>query len=166
VGGAAGGDFAEKAVGLAILSPKYRKNPRKMPTARIVYTGDLRTEATHLQSGTTILTDAPTDNHGKGEKFSPTDLAATALGTCIITTMGIRLRAEGLEFTGTELTVTKIMTAQLPRRIARIEVGLNVRTNVELSDEQRRKCEEIAHTCPVALSLHPDVEQVVTFRWN
>lgn len=136
-----------------------------MPTARIIYTGDLRTEATHLQSGTEILTDAPTDNHGKGEKFSPTDLTATSLGTCIITTMGIRLRAEGLDFTGTELSVTKIMTAQPPRRIARIEVELNMRTNVPLSDEQRRKCEEIAHTCPVALSLHPEIEQVVRFHW-
>lgn len=136
-----------------------------MPTARIIYTGDLRTEATHLQSGTTILTDAPTDNHGKGEKFSPTDLTATSFGTCIITTMGIRLRAEGLDFTGTELSVTKIMTAQPPRRIARIEVELRMRTNVELTDEQRRKCEEIAHTCPVALTLHPDVEQAVTFHW-
>lgn len=137
-----------------------------MPTARIVYTGDLRTEATHLQSGTLILTDAPTDNHGKGEKFSPTDLTATSLGTCIITTMGIRLRAEGLDFTGTELSVTKTMTAQPPRRIARVEVELQMRTNVQLTDEQRRKCEEIAHTCPVALSLHPEVEQVVTFRWH
>lgn len=136
-----------------------------MPTARIIYTGDLRTEATHLQSGTEILTDAPTDNHGKGEKFSPTDLTATSLGTCIITTMGIRLRAEGLDFTGTELSVTKIMTAQPRRRIARIEVELNMRTNVPLSDEQRRKCEEIAHTCPVALSLHPEIEQVVRFHW-
>lgn len=136
-----------------------------MPTARIIYTGDLRTEATHLQSGTAILTDAPTDNQGKGEKFSPTDLTATSLGTCIITTMGIRLRAEGLDFTGTELSVTKIMTAQPPRRIARIEVELQMRTNVELTDEQRQKCEEIAHTCPVALTLHPDVEQAVTFHW-
>lgn len=137
-----------------------------MPTARIIYTGDLRTEATHLQSGTTILTDAPTDNQGKGEKFSPTDLTATSLGTCIITTMGIRLRAEGLDFTGTQLSVTKVMTAQPPRRIARIEVELQMRTNVELTEEQRRKCAEIAHTCPVALSLHPDVEQVMRFQWD
>ncbi|KJH69337.1 OsmC family protein [Aliterella atlantica] len=137
-----------------------------MPTARIIYTGDLRTEATHLQSGTKIGTDAPTDNHGKGEQFSPTDLTATSLGTCIITTMGIRLRAEGLDFTGTELAVTKIMTPQPPRRIARIEVQVHMRTNVELTDEQRQKCEEIAQSCPVALTLHPDVEQAVTFHWN
>lgn len=137
-----------------------------MPTARIIYTGDLRTEATHLQSSTQIGTDAPTDNQGKGEKFSPTDLTATSLGTCIITTMGIRLRAEGLDFTGTEVNVTKIMTAQLPRRIARIEVELQMRTNVALTDEQRLKCEEIAHTCPVALTLHPDVQQAVRFHWN
>jgi uncharacterized OsmC-like protein len=137
-----------------------------MPTVRIAYPGDLRTEATHLQSGTTILTDAPTDNQGRGEAFSPTDLTATSLGTCIITTMGIRCRPQGLDFAGTEVEVTKIMSAQPPRRIARVEVTLRMRTNVELTAEQRQFCEEIAHTCPVALSLHPDTEQAVRFEWN
>ncbi len=136
-----------------------------MPTVHIAYQGGLRTQATHVQSGTTILTDAPTDNHGRGEAFSPTDLTATSLGTCIITTMGIRCQAQGLDFAGTEVEVTKIMTTQPPRRIARIEVTLTMRTNVELTDEQRQQCEHIAETCPVALSLHPDIEQAVTFLW-
>ncbi|MBC7892474.1 MAG: OsmC family protein [Sphingobacteriaceae bacterium] len=136
-----------------------------MLTSHIDYEGNLRTQATHLQSGTTILTDAPTDNHGRGEAFSPTDLTATSLGTCIITTMGISGQREGLDFAGSSLSVTKVMSTTAPRRIARVEVEIQMKTNVELTDELRAKYESIAQTCPVALSLHPDVEQVIRIEW-
>jgi len=136
-----------------------------MPTSHIDYEGNLRTQATHLQSGTTILTDAPTDNHGRGEAFSPTDLTATSLGTCIITTMGIFGQREGLDFAGSSLNVSKVMTSTGSRRIARVEVELEIKTNLELTDELRTKYERIAETCPVALSLHPDVEQVIRINW-
>ena len=117
-----------------------------MATIHIDYLGDLRADCTHLQSGTHINTDAPTDNQGRGEAFSPTDLVANALGTCIITTMAIFARRDGVDLTGSSLDVTKVMTSQPPRRIARIEI--------------------IAHTCPVAISLHPDVEQAVRILWE
>ena len=136
-----------------------------MATIHIDYLGDLRTECTHLQSGTTLNTDAPTDNQGRGEAFSPTDLVANALGTCIITTMAIFARRDGIELKGSALNVTKIMTTQPPRRIARIEVDLTLRTPDSLTGEVRERLEKIAHTCPVAISLHPDLEQVVTIRW-
>jgi putative redox protein len=136
-----------------------------MPTIQTRYTGDLRTESTHVQSGTVILTDAPTDNQGRGEAFSPTDLLANALGTCIITTMAIVARRDGIELTGSDLSVTKIMTGQPPRRVARIEIEMTVRTPETLPDETRERLGRVAHTCPVALSLHPDVEQAVTIHW-
>jgi len=139
-----------------------------MPTIHIDYLGDLRTECTHLQSGTTINTDAPTDNQGRGEAFSPTDLVANALGTCIITTMGINARRDGIDLKGSELTVTKVMSSDAPRRIARIEIQLTLRANNSVlpSDETRARLEKIAHTCPVAISLHPDIVQDVTIRWE
>jgi putative redox protein len=137
-----------------------------MATIHTRYLGDFRTECTHLQSGTAMLTDAPTDNQGKGEAFSPTDLVANALGTCIITTMAIFARRDGLELDGSELSVTKIMTSQPPRRIARIEIDMIVRPSAPVADELRERLARIAHTCPVALSLHPDVEQVVNIRWE
>ena len=98
-----------------------------MATIHIDYSGNLRTDCTHLQSGTHINTDAPTDNQGRGEAFSPTDLVANALGTCIITTMAIFARRDGIELAGSTLSVTKIMTTQPPRRIARIEVSIPFR---------------------------------------
>lgn len=136
-----------------------------MATVRTEYLGSLRTENTHLQSGMQILTDAPTDNQGRGEAFSPTDLTATSLGTCMITTMGIAAQREGIDLTGSNLNVTKVMSTQAPRRIVRIEVVLQMRSSSELGETQRKKYENIAHTCPVALSLHPDIEQAITFQW-
>ncbi len=136
-----------------------------MATYKTNYIGGLRGESTHLQSGTMILTDAPTDNMGKGEAFSPTDLVATALGTCIITTMGIFGQREGIDFAGSSITGTKIMTTEGPRKIAKIVVELELQTNIELDEEQKAKYERIAETCPVAKSLHPDLEQVVTINW-
>lgn len=137
-----------------------------MATIHIDYLGELRTECVHLQSGTHINTDAPTDNQGRGEAFSPTDLVANALGTCIITTMAIFARRDGIELTGSKLDVTKIMTSQPPRRIARIEVDLTLQTDALPDEATRARLEAIAHTCPVAISLHPDIEQAVNIRWE
>lgn len=136
-----------------------------MATYKSKYLGGLRAESVHLQSNTSILTDAPTDNMGRGEAFSPTDLVATALGTCIITTMGIFGQREAITFDGSEITGTKIMTQEGPRKIAKIELEISLKTNVELDAVQKAKYERIAETCPVAKSLHPDLEQVVQIIW-
>ncbi len=136
-----------------------------MPTSKIVYLGDLRTQATHLASTQQITTDAPVDNNGKGEAFSPTDLAATSLGSCAMTIMGIVARRDEIDFAGSEVEITKIMSTELPRKIARIEVNFTMRTPEVLSDEVKAKYVRTAHTCPVALSLHPDIEQVFNFEW-
>ena len=136
-----------------------------MPTSKIVYLGDLRTQATHLASTQEITTDAPVDNNGKGEAFSPTDLAATSLGSCAMTIMGIVARRDEIDFAGSEVEITKIMSAELPRKIARIEVNFTMKTPKGLTDEVKAKYVRTAHTCPVALSLHPDIEQVFNFKW-
>ena len=137
-----------------------------MPTVKTTYLGDLRTTSTHLQSGNQLITDAPTDNMGKGEAFSPTDLLATALGTCMLTTMAIVAQRDGIELTGSEMEGTKIMSQTPPRKVARVEVNLKMKTNIVLSAEQIKKLENTAHKCPVSLSLHPEVEQSVTFEWS
>lgn len=137
-----------------------------MPTSKILYPGELRTQATHLQSGTEIITDAPVDNHGKGEAFSPTDLTATSLGSCAMTVMGIAARRDEIDFTGSEVEVTKVMSTELPRRIVKIEVNFTMQTPEELSEEIKQKYIRIAYTCPVAHSLHPDIEQVLNFKWH
>lgn len=140
-----------------------------MATIQINYLGDLRTEDLHLQSGTRIHTDAPTDNQGQGEAFSPTDLVANALGTCILTTMAIFARRDGIELAESDASVTKIMSTEPPRRIAKIEIDITLRAKTSagepITDTQKTKLERIAHTCPVALSLHPDVEQAVSIQW-
>lgn len=128
--------------------------------------GDLRTQATHLQSSTQILTDAPTDNQGRGEAFSPTDLVAAALGSCMMTIMGIAARRGDIDLKGSEMEITKGMSSEGPRRIARIEISLNMVSSRPLSEVEQAKLEKAAYTCPVALSLHPDIEQVVAFSWN
>ena len=136
-----------------------------MPTVKTSYLGDLRTESIHLQSGNQLITDAPTDNMGKGEAFSPTDLLATATGTCMLTTMAIVAQRDGIELAGSEVEVTKIMSQTPPRRVARLEINLKLKTNIVLSVEQIQKLENTAHKCPVSLSLHPDLEQVISFEW-
>ncbi|HEV7348494.1 OsmC family protein [Telluribacter sp.] len=137
-----------------------------MPTIKTEYLGELRTEATHVQSGTAIITDAPTDNQGRGEAFSPTDLVAASLGSCMITIMGIAARRDGIDLKGSDMEITKGMSADAPRRIVRIEVKLGMLTDRELTAEERARLERAAHTCPVALSLHPDITQAITFAWN
>ena len=136
-----------------------------MPTIKTTYQGNLRTQATHLQSGTSILTDAPTDNNGKGEAFSPTDLVAAALGSCMMTIMGIVAQRHDIDLQNTEMEITKVMSAELPRRIARIEINFKMHTGVAVSEDDKTKLVRAAHTCPVALSLHPDIEQVTGFEW-
>ncbi len=137
-----------------------------MPTVKTSYLGDLRTESIHLQSGSQLVTDAPTDNMGKGEAFSPTDLLATATGTCMLTTMAIVAQRDGIELAGSSAEVTKIMSQTPPRKVARLEINLQLKTNIVLTEEQIKKLENTAHKCPVSLSLHPEVEQVVSFEWN
>jgi putative redox protein len=136
-----------------------------MATVKTSYLGDLRTNSTHLQSGNQLITDAPTDNMGKGEAFSPTDLLATAMGTCILTTMAIVAQRDGIELSGSDIEVTKIMTQTPPRRVARLEINLKMKSNIVLSPEQIKKLENTAHKCPVSLSLHPDVVQMLVFEW-
>jgi len=134
-----------------------------MATVKTIYLGDLRTENEHLQSGTKILTDAPTDNQGKGEAFSPTDLLATALGNCIMTIMGIKARDNGIDIKGTEIEVTKIMASD-PRRVAEVVVDFTF-PKKNYSDEEKKLIESVAGISPVPLSLHPDLKQTIKFNW-
>jgi putative redox protein len=134
-----------------------------MKTAEVVYLGNLRTEATHLRSGQTIVTDAPVDNHGKGEAFSPTDLAATSLASCMITTMGIAANTHGIEMDGARAEVLKVM-ANDPRRISAIEIDIYM-PPVEYQSKQKTILEKAALTCPIARSLHPDLEEITRFHW-
>ena len=134
-----------------------------MATIKTFYLGDLRTENEHLQSGNNVITDAPTDNQGKGEYFSPTDILATALGSCIMTIMGIKARDNGIDIVGTELNVTKIMASD-PRRVAEVIVEFNFPQN-EYSADEKQIVESVAGTSPVPLSLHPDLKQTIKFNW-
>ena len=134
-----------------------------MATVTAKYLGNLRTECTHVASGTKLITDAPVDNQGKGESFSPTDLCATALAACAMTIIGIYAQTRGVDVTGTTIEVTKTMSAN-PRRIAKIEVIFNM-PDRDYSDKEKTMIHRSAMTCPVHLSLHPDVEQVFTFNW-
>ena len=136
--------------------------PHTTATAR--YEGHLRTEATHTASGTVIQTDAPVDNHGRGEAFSPTDLVGTALGTCIRTTMAIVAERHQVDLVGSSFKMEKIMSTDAPRRIAQLTVEL--RLPASLSDSDRALMERTAHTCPVALSLNPEIKQEVRFVYE
>jgi len=133
-------------------------------TSEIVYKGELRTEAKHLQSATIIETDAPTDNQGKGERFSPTDLLATSLGSCMLTIMGIKARDMEVDLDGTQVSIKKIMK-QDPRRVGGIEVDFDFPGTLQLDEKQRAILERAALTCPVAKSIHPDIELDVHFGW-
>lgn len=135
-----------------------------MQTASIVYTGQLRTTATHLQSGTVIETDAPVDNRGRGEKFSPTDLVATALGSCMLSIMGIKAMDNNWAIEGTKVSVQKIMGTD-PRRITGVTIVFDFPEGHGLGEKERTILERAAHTCPVAMSVHPDIVQDVTFNW-
>jgi len=130
----------------------------------LTYDGGLHCEATHGPSGTRLATDAPADNLGRGESFSPTDLTCTSLGTCMVTTMAIYAQKKGFDFpAGAKFVVRKIMTSEPPRRIARIEIDAEI--PLPADHAERADLERVALNCPVALSLHPDVERPTTFRW-
>lgn len=135
-----------------------------MQTSRIIYSGSLRTTATHLQSGSIIETDAPVDNNGKGERFSPTDLVATALGSCMLTIMGIKARDQSWNIDGTQVSIQKIMGTE-PRRITGVKVVFDFPANHNLGSKEKTILEKAALTCPVAKSVHPDILQDVTFNW-
>ncbi len=134
-----------------------------MATSKITYTGDLRTTSVHLKSGKEIITDAPVDNQGKGEAFSPTDLLATSLGNCMLTIVGIAARTHGFSIDGTTAEITKIM-GENPRRVTEIVVNLQFPAN-SYSDKEKEIIERSARTCPVACSLHPDIKQNITFGY-
>jgi len=134
-----------------------------MITIESKYLGSLRTEANHLQSGNKIITDAPIDNNGKGEAFSPTDLVAAALGSCMMTIMAISAKKDNIELEGTTYEITKKMSAS-PRKIQEIIINFNFQ-KLNLSNEQKQKLENAAHTCPVSLTLSEEVIQNITFNW-
>jgi len=135
-----------------------------MVAIQFEYQGDLHCKAVHGPSGTELTTDAPKDNQGRGESFSPTDLVATALGTCMLTVMGIAARTQNLDITGTTATVEKEMTTTAPRRIDSLTVKIHVPHS--FSPENQQKLERAAHTCPVHKSLHPDVKTPIEFTWG
>lgn len=132
-------------------------------TIQTIYTGELRTQATHLASQNTIITDAPLDNNGKGEAFSPTDLLAASLGSCMLTIMGIAANTHGFSIDGTKISIAKIMAAN-PRRVGEIIIDFSFPANI-YSDKERLLIEKAAASCPVALSLHPDLKQTINLNW-
>ena len=134
-------------------------------TATIIYTGQLRCNATHNQSGSVIETDAPTDNRGKGERFSPTDLLCVSLGTCIITTLGIKAMDMGIDLNGTTLQVQKHMLGE-PRRVGKIDVALGFPASLNLDEKDRTILQRIGDNCPVMKSIHPDIETNVNYNWD
>ena len=133
-------------------------------TAKITYEGNLRTRMTHIYSGTEVLTDAPLDNQGLAQAFSPTDIVATALGSCMLTIMGIKARDMNLDLVGTEVAVTKLM-ANDPRRISEIQLMLRFPKN-NFTEKDKTILENAARHCPVAKSLHPEIVQTITFEWE
>ena len=128
--------------------------------SKVTYKGSLRTEAIHVQSGNTIITDAPIDNHGKGEAFSPTDLVATALASCMLTIMGIVANRNHLKINGTTAEIEKIMGAN-PRRIN--EIKISIRFNENFDKKTKRKLENAALTCPVSNSLNKNLKETIKF---
>jgi uncharacterized OsmC-like protein len=152
-----------------LLAYKSMPDPENINTLKslhmmssVIYSGQLRCSATHLQSGTVIETDAPTDNRGKGERFSPTDLLCVSLATCMVTTMGIRGADMGVDLTGTRLEVTKHMLPE-PRRVGKIEVALHLPAGIAEKDQVI--LQRIGDNCPVMKSIHPDLEVVASYHW-
>ena len=134
-----------------------------MPTSKVTYLGELRTSSVHLQSGSEIISDAPIDNNGKGEAFSPTDTVANGLASCMFTVMGIKAREMGVDFSGSTAEVTKVMAAD-PRRISEIHVIFNM--SIQADEKTKTILERTALTCPVHYSLHPDIKRDIVFNWK
>lgn len=130
-------------------------------TSRVSYTGNLRTQMIHLKSGAELITDAPTDNHGKGESFSPTDLFAASLAACILTVMGIKAEEKNWDLKGSSASLLKVMASD-PRRVSRIEIEL-VFCNGDYPEKKRKILERVGNTCPVEFSLHPDIEVEISY---
>ena len=133
-------------------------------TSQVIYLDELRTTAKHEQSGSSIETDAPIDNHGKGERFSPTDLVATALASCMLTIMGIAANTHNIDITNTQCNVEKIMETA-PRRIGKINIEVHFPKNIVYSEKEKMILEKAALTCPVMESLHPDCIKNIQFLW-
>lgn len=135
-----------------------------MTKMKTVYLGGLRSEVEHLQSGTKLVTDAPLDNHGKGESFSPTDLFASSLGCCMLTIMGISAESYGFNIEGTTIETEKIMGTN-PRRVVEIKLDIHFPKGANYTDQQKRLIEAAARTCPVANSLNPEIKKTITFNY-
>jgi putative redox protein len=133
-------------------------------TAKVTYTGGLRTLAVHLRSASEIETDAPVDNHGKGERFSPTDLVATALASCMLTTIDILGKPHNLDINGVVCMVEKVMVTN-PRRIGEIKISFDFPADKTYTEKEMKLIEQIANTCPVIESLHPSCVKTVQFNW-
>jgi putative redox protein len=133
-------------------------------TATVVYKGDLRCECTHLQSGTIIETDAPTDNRGKGQRFSPTDSLCVALATCIVTTMALKATDMDINLAGTAIDVTKHMLSE-PRRIGKVDIILKFPATLKLDEKDKTILKRVGDNCPVAKSLHPDLAVNIAYHW-
>jgi putative redox protein len=137
---------------------------KKCMTSTVIYEGELRTVALHNSSGTTIETDAPVDNQGKGERFSPSDLVATALGSCMLTIMGQKARDLKIDLKGTRIEIQKTMKPD-PRRISGISLTFHLPANLNLSEKQITILQRAAETCPVIKSIHPDIEVETNYNW-
>jgi uncharacterized OsmC-like protein len=133
-------------------------------TSNVIYEGSLRTVATHLQSNSSFETDAPTDNQGKGDRFSPTDLVGTALASCMLTTMAIKMRSFEEHLKGVHIDVQKIMSSN-PRRISGLHLTFHYPTGFQATETQKQELEQIAMTCPVKESIHPGIDLKVDFNW-
>ncbi|TVR88622.1 MAG: OsmC family peroxiredoxin [Saprospirales bacterium] len=134
-----------------------------MKISEVEYSGELRTRAVHLRSGNAIITDAPVDNQGKGQAFSPTDLLTTSLASCMLTIMGIKARYMNLKIEGSKARVTKIMASD-PRRVSEVAIKIQMPKS-GFSDRDKKILEQAAMTCPVMLSLHPDIKKDISFEW-
>ena len=133
-------------------------------TSTVIYEGELRTVARHLASGSRIETDAPVDNQGKGEKFSPSDLVATALGSCMLTIMGMKARDLAIDLKDTRIEIQKLMKSD-PRRIGGIHLTFHFPDSLQLTEKQRLILERAGNTCPVRYSIHPDIEVLIGYNW-
>ncbi|AMA48766.1 MULTISPECIES: OsmC family protein [Flavobacterium] len=134
-----------------------------MATSKVTYLGALRTSSVHLNSGSEIISDAPIDNHGRGEAFSPTDTVANALASCMLTIMAIKAQEMELEILGSTAEVTKIMGTE-PRRIAEIHIVFSM--SIDSNEKVKTILERTAMTCPVFYSLHPDIKKEIIFNWK
>lgn len=134
-----------------------------MNTLKTIYKGNLRTEITHIQSGSKIITDAPLDNNGKGESISPTDMLAASLGSCMLTIMGMSATTHGFDIDGTEIEISKVMGTE-PRRI--VEIGVTFNFPRDYDDRVKRFIENAVKSCPVEQSIHPDIKRVITYNYK